>query len=393
MTKKNKKKKNDSKSQKAKVWYLFGLHGLQIEADNDGFDRPLFNDATLVSPKVIERILAAKYEPNKVAKMMAVAGIRELTSQFDVSNVPHNDKIIEQSPDSFVAVQREVRLDTVAQAEAPWYRAWEIISMLAIAYAANTLQIKTFAGSELAKAQAPVRILNQPILMGDGNFLETQHTVQVATYPINVETYSKEEIRASFELGQLLKSKSGKCWSISVKNPFIEIMVKQRRSSIEQLVVNASRHLYRSYHVQDPGHKLAGGVGVLEILLVEQSDFKKLEKRVLTLVPFSGDTPKNIPQLFADRHSYVHQGRDVHESSAIGGLAIASIVLYVYAGITQSFQNKPSLLNYIDFLEAAKLSSDLWSVEQKQSFRTEFDLNVLEYLPLPLTKGFAEEDL
>lgn len=389
MTRSKKRKGNSPKLQKVKVWYLFGLHRLQVEADKDGFNNPLFGDATLISPEAVESMLTSRYSSNEVQPVMAAAGIYELTTAIDTSSVPYDNKIIEQSPDCFVAVQREVRPEPGTLAEVPWYRALEIISMIAIAYAADTSQITTFAGSELAKTQTPVRILSQPIFSGDGDFLTTQHTVQIATYPLDTEKYSKEEIRSALETGHLLKSHSGNYWSIHKKIPFIRIMTDPRRNSIEKLVVDAARHLYRSYHVQDPGHQLSGSVGVLEILLVEQSDFKKLEKRLLTLVPFDGDTPKKIQQLFSDRHRYVHQGEDILKGSAVGGLGIASIVLHVYAGVTQNFQNKFSLLNYLDFLDMAKSNSESWSAEQKQDFQTNFSFNTLNYLPLNFKQKFA----
>ena len=128
--------------------------------------------------------------------------------------------------------------------------------------------------------------------------------------------------------------------------------------SFRNTLTQASIRLAEAFSSPTRSTQLIGAVTALEVLLSytnQGTGFSTIEQRIDALLGSSWASRLRVKDVFHARHSYVHQGTRITESSIVeAGLVLAVAVMMLYSHGLNAFADKNALLAYLDVRIAAR---------------------------------------
>lgn len=335
-------------------WSFFPVKGLDIRDKSPGLVVPLFGDATVLRKDSVDEIIdslpagnrdSSKYEEFK-------SGLRVLTK---------GTRIDEQF-ESFIAVRRsgvvnsrKMRITLLEKAEK---RAREIAGLLGLCYFAKDKNGSTCGlVSDLHRSTKRTTMFD----------LQTGSTVhQIGPGALShMILDSRHTIRQSRkQIAALLAQRRFESLAKLVKDH------RPRRKSASRYVVQSLTVLSDALHNPRIEGRLLGAVTSIEILIGESEEsYKKLIKRLASLVGDTAIDKFDATRVFQARHSFVHRGNPVEDRQlALRAIGLAFSSLLAFAKLSEELKSKPQVMGYLDFLSLGRNLNSTWSAAQRKQF-------------------------
>jgi len=319
-----------------KGWICYPLWGLKLADNGFGLDKPIFGDATIVTPSFV-----AKHGPTDPtgAAMLSGAGLSDVldaTSSDSVGPAPTSN-FVEVPPHSFIAVRR-------SHPEVAAKYAQSIRSLLTASCVLSSGHIKGFSLSPLALHWATIP--TQVRLDANDN-LQAEYKVIVNNAihltPVGV---THKALRDSWENGLPVIG----TWKLHREDTLSKVFVGDWNSlsPLRKRLRSAASTLARAMEFTDPTVSTLHAVVSVEMLLKEGgTGFRELEE--LATCAFDGQNgPPEIGRLFSQRHKIAHEAatRDDHEQHA-QELSAVWMLLLLAAHVSDSVSSVEGLLRHL----------------------------------------------
>lgn len=332
-------------------WVFYPVKGLDIATEKPELDKPMFEDATLISKRHLGELVRLL----RLKERMTPGHDHE---QDIYSLLQH--ATLEEKYHSMIAVKRRgpVNNDTSAGLQRLGEkRASTISALLSLALIAESSDWRTCALVE------QIHRRNQSLAMlaiDIGSFSLQLGGHQSHTILGNPMTVSTAELRRKLDAPALA--------------PLTDVLQPQRPSLAKSLVdstVESSIRLSDALHSPSAAGQLLGAVTSIEILISDQGDsFETTKRRIVSLIGENAFNFYDGDRILNERHLYVHRGIEPsHGTLPTKGTGLALACILQYAQLVPKFSDRHALITYLDFLHLGNRMSDNWNVTEKENFK------------------------
>lgn len=339
-------------------WVFFPLHGLTVDATYDTLGSPLFEGATIISLHYLNTLLGqtnGEDHPNSRSGMLLGPNTLDLRTAViairQTGVINSHPKIV------------DVFLERIAiQARR---RAQHIAALLTVVLLADSRYGETCGMLE----QMLVRTEHLAMLEADQTYQMVSVGSKTAACITSGEYETPHLSRSQLEQLLALPHMIGLAQAVTRTRSSYGISL---HNSIRQACVRlADAALAVSYSAQ-----LLGAVTSIEILLSGEGEgFKLLQQRLTQLVGKEAAQHHQLKEIFAARHLYVHQGKEIEQRShALRALLLALQALLIYTQLATQVKTKHGVLHYLDLSNVAQKLAGEWSTERQTMSQTLFTL-------------------
>lgn len=344
------KKKSGSKGQKGRpnnprtssTWKLFPLYGLALDDEKDGFNDPLWGDATLVS-LTVARERVARGATSDAVLVLTHGRLSEALGERTPGN---RETLVEFPPEGYVAVR--ARGDEAAERR----RAEKIRAMLTGTRFLRGLRATAFCGNprEYAWYLAP-----KSLTLGGGAppSAQIQQIVNpnIVQKPVSV---SKQALRNSVRTGAPIIA--GESWDLHYQHGICRVLNTLTPSSLEKRIITSAL-IAQDAACSSNFAKLQLAVTSYEILF-NTKNFTDLEKRVSSFV-VKLPNGLTLQDIFKSRHDLTHRARQDNEASIEALSTAAVVVAWTLIDIATAFSEKLTAKQFDEYVDALVRSREL----------------------------------
>lgn len=278
-----------------KGWICYPLWGLDLEDDDPGFAKPIFNDATIVSRHYLQKHCPLAPDAAEVFSGGGIRGVLEAAS-FDNVGPALTKHLIDIPPTAFIAVRRKKPEDGFRYAES-------IRTLLTGSAVLTSGQTKGFALTPIPLHWAA---MPSTLQLNSKGQLQVQYKIIASNFihltPIRV---SHRALLESWETGRAVHGS----WRIGKNDPLSKALVGDWKSltALRKRVREAAIILARAMESTDETISTLFSVVSLEILFRGgTSSFAETEE--LATSAFAGPSgPAEVSRLFSNRHKVAHE--------------------------------------------------------------------------------------
>lgn len=241
-------------SKRPQRWHLFGLYGFAVSSE-DWESAPLFGDATLV-PADFTKDFA---DPATADWMVGSVPYRD---KVDVSQVSFGDLIAQPKPNSFIAVRRQHDpKHSAGEKASASTRAREIAALLTVARSHYSNQVDGFMDVTTLDRSPVCGVVKLPVLDVDSKqIVETIDRVYAARWLREPDRGTTDEVRKALADGAVLETRATTRWRLDRADPFVDLMVRTKRTPAEQRIARAAMQLYAAHYGVGPDERLGQAI-------------------------------------------------------------------------------------------------------------------------------------
>jgi len=341
---------NDTDNATTTWWIFYPVKGLDIATEQPELDKPMFEDATLISKRHLRELVGLL----RLNERMMPGHDHERDIYYLLQHAT-----LEEKYHSMIAVTRRgpVKNDKNARLhKLGEKRASTISALLSLTLIAESSDWTTCALVE------QIHRRNQSLAMlaidiGSFSFQLGGH--QSHTILGDPMTVSTAELQSKLDAPAMA--------------PLTAVLRPQRPSLAKSLVdstIESSIRLSDALHSPTAAGQLLGAVTSIEILISNQGDsFETTKRRIVSLIGENAFNFYDGDRILNERHLYVHRGIEPsHGTLPTKGTGFALSCILQYAQLVPNFSDRHALITYLDFLHLGNRMADNWNVTEKESF-------------------------